>query len=62
LSSCLTLIVIMSAIAFGFVILMHRSSETRTIDYESENARLRRELNDQEQTIQKCYDKFAEKQ
>jgi hypothetical protein len=52
----------MSAMVIGFVILMHRSTETRTMDYESENTRLRRELYDQEQTIQKCYDKFAEKE
>jgi hypothetical protein len=62
MSSCLTLIIIMSAMVIGFVILMHRSTETRTMDYESENTRLRRELYDQEQTIQKCYDKFAEKE
>ena len=57
-----TFVVIVTAIIIWFIIMMFRSSETRTVDYESENARLRRELYDQEQTIQKCYDKFAEKQ
>ena len=57
-----TFVVIVTAIIIWFIIMMFRSSETRTVDYESENARLRRELYDQEQTIQKCYDKFAEKE
>ena len=57
-----TFVVIVTAIIIWFIIMMFRSSETRTVDYESENARLRRELYDQEQTIKKCYDKFAEKQ
>ena len=62
MDTCFTLIMIMSGIIIWFIIDQNMRTEQSTVDYKKELMELRWKLYEHEETIKKCYDKFAEKE